>query len=169
MTAEEKPYSDGLLPSTQHLTPGKNDAPRTISRRKQYLIFVVALVSLLCLRANFAPYADVPQFAADCPQVEALVPSRSAEIYASVSDLFATPDFKTKAVNWLAGAVQVPYVVPPALCAVISPPSLQDGGLRRNGTRGSGPAVGRLRAISRLPFGCIPIGVSIFPASVFPG
>ncbi|KAJ7511624.1 hypothetical protein B0H11DRAFT_709566 [Mycena galericulata] len=49
--------------------------------------------------------------AAGCPQVDALRPARGAELLGNISDLIGTDDFKTKAVNWLAGAVQVPTEV----------------------------------------------------------
>jgi cytochrome c biogenesis protein CcdA len=122
-TAEEKRSNDGLLPSTvQPIGAGSLLAPRTVSRRTQVaLIFGVILLSLVGLRVNFAPYADVPQLATGCSQVDALVPQRGAEVYANISRLVATPDFKTKAINLLSGAVQVPCVVPPALSVVISP------------------------------------------------
>lgn len=49
--------------------------------------------------------------AAGCPQVDPLTPERGAELLGNISDLIGTADFKTKAINWLAGAVQVPCVV----------------------------------------------------------
>ncbi|KAF8216351.1 hypothetical protein K438DRAFT_1797078 [Mycena galopus ATCC 62051] len=102
-TTREK---DGLLP-----LPAPQPAPRTLSHRTKGLVCIV-LLSLLAFR-NFAIHrrTDVHSAASGCPQVEALVPQRNAEALASVSDLLATPDFKTKAVDWLAGAVQVPTEV----------------------------------------------------------
>ncbi|KAJ7323043.1 hypothetical protein DFH08DRAFT_969671 [Mycena albidolilacea] len=112
-TAGEKRSNDGLLPSTvQPIAAGALLAPRTVSRRTQVaLIFGVILLSLLGLRVNFAPYVDVPQLATGCPQVDALVPQRGAELYANISRLVATPDFKTKAINLPSGAVQVPATI----------------------------------------------------------
>ncbi|KAF8216349.1 hypothetical protein K438DRAFT_1703174 [Mycena galopus ATCC 62051] len=103
-TTQEK---DGLLPS-----PAPQPAPRTPSRRTKGLICIV-LLSLLALRVNFALHrgTDVHNAASGCPQVDALVPQRGAEVLAGVSDLLATPAFKTKAVDWLVGAVQVPTEV----------------------------------------------------------
>ncbi|KAJ7767417.1 hypothetical protein DFH07DRAFT_1011128 [Mycena maculata] len=49
--------------------------------------------------------------AAGCPQVEALTPERGAELLGNISHLIGTADFKTKAIDWLAGAVQVPTEV----------------------------------------------------------
>ncbi|KAJ7115835.1 hypothetical protein C8R44DRAFT_832690 [Mycena epipterygia] len=46
-----------------------------------------------------------------CPQVDALVPERDSALLGNISDLIATSDFKTKAINWLSGAVQVPTEV----------------------------------------------------------
>jgi Gly-Xaa carboxypeptidase len=96
------------------LQDASHTAPRTTRRRAHALIFVVVLLALAKLYVNFTLYDDVLHFntaAAGCPQVDALVPERGAETLAAFSDLLATSDFKTKAINWLAGAVQVPCVV----------------------------------------------------------
>ncbi|KAJ7245152.1 carboxypeptidase S [Mycena haematopus] len=75
-------------------------------------LILLAVITLRC--ANFHRYgADVHSAAAaaaGCPQVDALVPQRGT-VLANISDLLATPDFKTKAIDWLAGAVQVPTEV----------------------------------------------------------
>ncbi|KAF7327236.1 Gly-X carboxypeptidase [Mycena kentingensis (nom. inval.)] len=46
-----------------------------------------------------------------CVQLGALAPQRDADIFAKVNGLVETPEFKARAVDWLAGAVQVPTEV----------------------------------------------------------
>ncbi|KAJ6493697.1 hypothetical protein C8R47DRAFT_1119429 [Mycena vitilis] len=87
--------------------------PRPKSKRR-----VFTGVALSCLAfiggCGFRQLRDSHRhatFASGCPQVKPLAPERGAELLSNVSDLLATADFKTKAINWLAGAVQVPTEV----------------------------------------------------------
>ncbi|KAF7370752.1 Gly-X carboxypeptidase [Mycena sanguinolenta] len=112
MSATEK--KDPLLPATTAPVP----APR-----KQRLIkglFLLILIPSLSFSGHLVSfrYHSETALASACPQVDALVPQRGADVLANISDLLATPDFKTKAVNWLAGAVQVPTEVFDAMPAV---------------------------------------------------
>ncbi|THH12982.1 hypothetical protein EW146_g7187 [Bondarzewia mesenterica] len=43
-----------------------------------------------------------------CPQVEALYPSKNAELFKSLGETLGTEEFKGRAVEWLGGAVRVP-------------------------------------------------------------
>jgi len=46
-----------------------------------------------------------------CPQVDELVPEKNGMIWESLQDMYGTEDFKTRAVDWLGGAVRIPCVV----------------------------------------------------------
>lgn len=43
-----------------------------------------------------------------CVQATALVPARNAELWNSLGDTYRTDAFKSRAVEWLGGAVRVP-------------------------------------------------------------
>ncbi|KAF7356747.1 Gly-X carboxypeptidase [Mycena venus] len=109
-TTEEK---EALLPTTPQTVP---HTPR-FSRKAQRRIFIAGLLSCLTLGVVYGHlgfYFDGvldSNVATGCPQVDALVPQRGADVLASISDLLATSDYKAKAINWLSGAVQVPTEV----------------------------------------------------------
>ncbi|KAJ6518628.1 hypothetical protein C8R45DRAFT_1011 [Mycena sanguinolenta] len=88
-------------------------APALRSQRLTKGLFLCFLIPTLLLSGHLASlrYYSETALASTCPQVDALVPQRGADVLANVSDLLATHDFKTKAINWLAGAVQVPTEV----------------------------------------------------------
>ncbi|KAK0238696.1 hypothetical protein EDD85DRAFT_827812 [Armillaria nabsnona] len=46
--------------------------------------------------------------ASSCQQVDALYPSKHASFWSELGDIIGTDDFKTKAISWLSGAVQIP-------------------------------------------------------------
>jgi Gly-Xaa carboxypeptidase len=50
-----------------------------------------------------------------CPQVDELVPEKNGVIWESLQDTYSTSEFKTRAVDWLGGAVRIPCVVSPVV------------------------------------------------------
>ncbi|KAI6104447.1 hypothetical protein EDD16DRAFT_1714744 [Pisolithus croceorrhizus] len=83
------------------------------------LFAVVVALGLLVNRACWrdAPGTLLPTFDQGgtevaltniCPQVSELIPQNSFDIWESLGATYDTDTFKAKAVNWLAGAVQVP-------------------------------------------------------------
>ncbi|KAG7444316.1 carboxypeptidase S [Guyanagaster necrorhizus] len=46
--------------------------------------------------------------ASSCQQVDALYPSKHASFWSELGDIIGTDEFKTKAISWLSGAVQIP-------------------------------------------------------------
>ncbi|KAJ7180527.1 hypothetical protein C8R46DRAFT_1210873 [Mycena filopes] len=101
----EKP----LLPAPQTPQPTKSTRTRRGLSLLAFAWFAISVFSHTHRRYNFD--GDNVSLAAGCTQVDALLPERGADLLASVSDLLGTSDFKTKAINWLAGAVQVPTEV----------------------------------------------------------
>ncbi|KAK7005667.1 Gly-X carboxypeptidase [Favolaschia claudopus] len=107
-TAEEK---QALLPVPLQAPPRKPQWARRLTLVA--LLSSVAITTSICMNVvhrNFDLF-DHDTAASGCPQVDALTPERNSDILGSVSDLLATSDFKTKAINWLSGAVQVPTEV----------------------------------------------------------
>jgi len=43
-----------------------------------------------------------------CPQVDALTPQATADLWDSLNAKMSTPEFKAKAIKWLSGAVRIP-------------------------------------------------------------
>lgn len=43
-----------------------------------------------------------------CPQAAELTPQKHGDVWEFLSKSFATDDFRTRAIDWLSGAVQVP-------------------------------------------------------------
>jgi hypothetical protein len=93
------------------------------------LIVIATLSTFACVllfRAQFIKLLDHAHFAVSeylfdkdsgyehlCPQAETLVPSKNEGIWGElVKGEFATGAFKTKAIAWLSGAVQVKCVHP---------------------------------------------------------
>ncbi|CAA7267427.1 unnamed protein product [Cyclocybe aegerita] len=111
----------GILPST---AAPKADAPppnpptrlervkanlRAQSRNK----FWLAVLAYAVFRLFYYSYTDVfIGFYASkeplCPQADVVIPERASELWKALNDKISTPDFKTSAIDWLAGAVRVP-------------------------------------------------------------
>lgn len=65
-----------------------------------------------CLRSSLAHLPlDHSDRQAVCPQVGQLLPDSNKELWEKLSDQISTDEFKTTAIQWLSGAVQVPYVL----------------------------------------------------------
>ncbi|KAJ7767422.1 hypothetical protein DFH07DRAFT_808483 [Mycena maculata] len=94
-----------LLPSSPQ-APGR---PNPGKRRRALIAIAFTCFGLSVFSHSTRP--PLRDAAVNCPQVDALTPQRGAELLGNISDLIGTADFKTKAVNWLAGAVQVPTEV----------------------------------------------------------
>jgi hypothetical protein len=76
-----------------------------------------------------------------CPQANALYPSQHAQLWESLGREFDGDEFRTRAVNWLAGAIRIPYVSTIAFCDVAFfflriLCWIKHGDIRRHGPRG---------------------------------
>lgn len=100
------------FPNEKSLLPAPPQAPpRPKSTRRRGLGAIALTCFGLSVFFHGSLYFDefLPrETAAGCPQVDALVPQRDSDLLGNISDLISTADFKTKAINWLSGAVQVP-------------------------------------------------------------
>ena len=77
--------------------------------RNSKMTSFVAFIAILCLlawhsfrRVNYGSIDSI------CPQVPELIPEKNYELWESLSNIYSTGSFKLKAIDWLAGAVQVP-------------------------------------------------------------
>ncbi|RPD64399.1 carboxypeptidase S [Lentinus tigrinus ALCF2SS1-7] len=107
---------DTLLPSTTaEVAPAKRSTSAGLRFVKGLL---VGIALWTCLHA--AGVARVPACLSDalvgeeynaeaqCPQVSAVTPEKSSELWSSLGETLSTDAFKTRAVEWLGGAVRVP-------------------------------------------------------------
>ena len=109
-TMDEKTNGSLLLPSQ---APSSQDtkSKSTVSRAKA-AICVTLFIFVQCLFWN-PTRLDIPTFNAKsseslCPQASELVPHKNGKIWRHLTETFSTDVFKSRAINWLGGAVRVP-------------------------------------------------------------
>jgi hypothetical protein len=100
-------------------------APRHHWQESKWSLRVLGLVALLAGVLTIATrhYADLPggsfssqrlldhrRGAKPCPQSDPLYPKQHAEVWESLNRDFDEKTFRTRAVEWLGGAVRIPYV-----------------------------------------------------------
>ncbi|GBE86580.1 Carboxypeptidase S [Sparassis crispa] len=67
----------------------------------------LARVNVLSVSNPFGYAAAEAELSALCPQVAPLIPVKNREVWESLGETIKTPDFLTRAVDWLGGAVRV--------------------------------------------------------------
>ncbi len=105
----------GLPPAPVH-----NDS-RPRSNKRRYAAYALVPCALLwaasfghptkhmyALRKACGFGGTVDEAAAFCPQVEALYPEKNSALWSDMGTMIGTDAFRTHAINWLSGAVQVP-------------------------------------------------------------
>ncbi|KAJ6621352.1 hypothetical protein B0H10DRAFT_2163162 [Mycena sp. CBHHK59/15] len=102
-------------PSEKTLLPSHGPPAPKPTRRRTLSVLAWSCFCLSVLAHSYR-YLELdvylaPSAAPSCPQVDVLVPERDAHLWGSIGDLIATSEFKTRAIDWLAGAVQVPTEV----------------------------------------------------------
>lgn len=103
--------SHPLLPSTAPTRPAKR--PKFVSLLKS--LFVIWLLyatykSLepLMLQSIQKHYGKHRKTTHVCPQADDLTPQVNSDLWHDVSQVIGTDAFKTRAIDWIAGAVRVP-------------------------------------------------------------
>jgi len=106
--SDKKQYFAGLPTSVELSSP---------SRRKRTKALAIGLcLGLLgtggCVGGTIAPGLSVskPHPTALCPQVNPIAPTKHSAIWESFVERTTTDEYKTRAIEWLGGAVRVPYV-----------------------------------------------------------
>ena len=90
--------------------------PKTTSRfsifkRAVVTFAVLGLGSYFSFTENVAIHGVTQWYRGDgesCPQADVLVPQANGALWNSLGALYTSDDFKTRAVDWLGGAVRVP-------------------------------------------------------------
>ncbi|KAL4073057.1 hypothetical protein V8B97DRAFT_1869576 [Scleroderma yunnanense] len=83
--------------------------PPSRSSKKTALFALIAILGLLAKWTwQSFDYIDDGPISDVCPQVSALIPEKNYELWEGLRSTYSTDSFKSKAVNWLSGAVQVP-------------------------------------------------------------
>ncbi len=104
---------EASLPQPVHVAPSS----KPVSRRRALYALLLAIPCFLFVYAS--PKINLPSCrlgsrksnkAEMCLQVGAVYPEKNAELYNEMSNVIGTERFKDKAIDWLAGAVRVPYV-----------------------------------------------------------
>lgn len=114
MELNDKNEAGPLLPSATSLNP----KPRFKHRKTRIFILSVAFGYMLIkpiydICQAFYSAHDEYAGGADgqaCAQVDALAPVAHAPLWGTLNAKISTPAFEKSAVDWLAGAVRVPYV-----------------------------------------------------------
>lgn len=100
-----------LLPSLSPSNLNKNIPPKSPVSKTKAVIYVALLILCQCLFWKYAAFDNLlgGNKGVDlCPQATELVPQKNVKVWRSLGETFRTKDFKTRAVNWLGGAVRVP-------------------------------------------------------------
>ena len=94
--------------------PSNSDPPkRPVALKRVLLAFIGLAILGLCRHEGFGfGYTAAPTelSPSSCLQVEPLVPTKNAALYEDAGKLISTEEFKQRAVEWLGGAVRIPYV-----------------------------------------------------------
>ncbi|KAI6117458.1 hypothetical protein EV401DRAFT_1969446 [Pisolithus croceorrhizus] len=109
------------IPTAAGSLPGPVSTPPSVSRRSTKVTLALAIVVgllLNCFRQRYwERYANLHNsihannpgtFENVCPQVPELIPKRNFDIWERLSATYQTDSFRSKAVDWLSKAVQIP-------------------------------------------------------------
>ncbi|KAG0709281.1 hypothetical protein DFH29DRAFT_1027230 [Suillus ampliporus] len=98
-------FLPGILPPRRTSSGGRILALRT------GLVVLAVFASTFLWRASYGigPYHSHQQNNADiCPQVSELIPESNGALWKTLGSTYETDAFKTRAVDWLGGAVRIP-------------------------------------------------------------
>ncbi|KAG1822231.1 hypothetical protein EV424DRAFT_1321997 [Suillus variegatus] len=98
--------------------PGVNARTSTTKLSKaKAIVFKITLVTALAISAstyfvkrplNGSTVGTLENGVDLCPQVDELVPEKNGVIWESLQNVYSTEEFKTRAIDWLGGAVRIP-------------------------------------------------------------
>jgi len=103
---------DNVLPQPT-ISRTNTNSRSPILKRAVLLVAALGLGSYFCniFTGNVAIHAATQWYHDDgdsCPQADILVPQANSALWNSLGAVYASDDFKTRAVDWLGGAVRVP-------------------------------------------------------------
>ncbi|KAG5645625.1 hypothetical protein DXG03_005616 [Asterophora parasitica] len=103
-TLNEKSGSGPLLPATGTLQPKRNKLTRRLLVSLGLLIYGAYFWNSAQPFKSKVVAKDTPQ----CAQSDVLIPEKNSALWESLGATFGTEEFKTRAIDWLGGAVRVP-------------------------------------------------------------
>jgi len=118
MSSDKKQNFAGLPTSVEPVQLGSP------SRSKRTKALAIGLCLGLLGTGGFVLRSIAPKFAGSephhdpaalCPQVKPITPTKHSAIWESFVEKTTTDEYKTRAVEWLGGAVRVPYACYPSL------------------------------------------------------
>ena len=91
----------------------------------------------------------------NCPQANVLTPEENGKIWTELNEKIGSAAFKQIAIDWLAGAVRIPWVSPTLWADQVVDKS-KNRIIWWNGSSRSRPKIWSFRFIPRLSIGCVP-------------
>ena len=95
--------------------PEKRSVVTKSNRTKSFFSVVLFALALAIFQIHYSFFrksinGDYDS-AQTCPQADEVKPSTHAALWRELGEQIGTEEFKLKAVDWLGGAVRIPYVV----------------------------------------------------------
>ena len=101
--------------SKQDMLPSPSPTrPRYRNLSFRLLVFVALIASLCYTFSIFLPHCHEllspkkQDYADTCPQADVLVPDKNGELWTGLGQVYGTDAFRSKAAEWLGGAVKIP-------------------------------------------------------------
>lgn len=104
----------GILPSSN---PSPTPTPAPESQQRKNKNVWILLICFLVFRATYShfwhAFDTAPPPSNNCPQADVLIPEKNGEIWTELNDKIRSAAFKQTAIDWLAGAVRIPWASSP--------------------------------------------------------
>lgn len=168
---------EGILPSSN---PSPTPVPSSKQRSKVWLKLVVCLfVSRFAVLHFWHLASDQFGFISfwnlsnrsppnNCPQAGALIPEKNGKVWIDLNDKIGSAAFKQTAIDWLAGAIRIPWVSllkHSRLCWKSFDKS-KNWIIWWNGPSRGRPSIWSICSIPRISFGSVPSRVNKFYAFI---
>lgn len=153
----------GILPSS-NLSP--TPAPTKSQRRKHIVWVQVAIICFIVFRSTYLYFCHATDKGPsnNCPQADVLMPEKNGEIWTKLNDRIGSATFKQTAIDWLAGAIRIPWASPPLRALSVLINLLINWSknwiIRFNGSSRSRPSIWSVCFIPRLSTGSVPSRVN---------
>ena len=100
---------DSVLPSSN---PSPTPAPKLQQRKNVWI--QVAIICFIVFRSTYLYFWHATDKASwtpsnNCPQADVLIPEKNGEIWSELNDKIGSAAFKQTAIDWLTGAVRIPW------------------------------------------------------------
>lgn len=114
MSSSIEKRGNGILPSSN---PSPTLAPKSQQRKNNFFGIGAVIICFLVFRATYLHFwhatDKAPRTPSNyCPQANVLIPKKNGEIWTELNDRIDSAAFKQTAIDWLAGAVRIPWASP---------------------------------------------------------